>query len=99
MAEKQKAEQPRVLLTQDDDGKLKAVTGVDEKSGKLKTADPTRENAGSFLQFDTHGNPLENFMKRFAEQSRNPSHTAGLLSSNKKFFEMIIFAKIIHAHQ
>jgi hypothetical protein len=35
MAEKQKAEQPKVLLAQDEDGKLKAVTGVDEKSGNV----------------------------------------------------------------
>jgi hypothetical protein len=96
MAEKQKTEQPKVLLTQDEDGKLKAVTGVDEKSGKLKTADPTKENAGSFLQFDTRGNPLENFMKKFSEQSQNPSHTglwavaAGAVEKIAGFLDKII---------
>ena len=74
MAEKIKNEEPKVLLTQGEDGKLKAVTGIGE-DGKLKTTDPTKENADSFFKFDTHGNALDNFFKKFSEQSNHPSHT------------------------
>jgi hypothetical protein len=74
MAEKIKNEEPKVLLTQGEDGKLKAVTGIGE-DGKLKTTGPTKENADSFFKFDTHGNALDNFLKKFSEQSNNPSHT------------------------
>ena len=64
-----------VLLVRDENGRMKVVTGVDEAGGKLKTAAPIKENAPAFLQFDTNGNALENFFKRFSEQARHPSHT------------------------
>jgi hypothetical protein len=99
MAEKQKNEQPKVLLAQDENGKLQAVTGVDEKGGKLKTAAPTKENADAFLKFDTRGNPLESFLKKFSEQANHPSHTgmyavaAGAVDKIGAFLEKIIQIK------
>jgi hypothetical protein len=72
-AVKQVVEDPKVLLTQGDDGKLKAI--AEGKDGKLKTVDPVKENADSFLKIDTRGNALENFFKKFSEQFKNPSHT------------------------
>jgi hypothetical protein len=70
---KLKDEDPKVLLTQGDDGKLKAI--AEGKDGKLKTVDPVKENADSFLKIDTRSNALENFFKKFSEQFKNPSHT------------------------
>lgn len=40
---KVKNEEPKVLLTQGEDGKLKVISG--EQDGKLKTVDPKKENA------------------------------------------------------
>lgn len=74
MDEKVKNEDPKVLLTQGEDGKMKAIAkeGAD---GKVKTVNPTKENADSFLQIDTRGNALENFFKKFSAQFNHPSHT------------------------
>lgn len=74
MDEKVKNEDPKVLLTQGEDGKMKAIAkeGAD---GKLKTVSPTKENADSFLKIDTRGNALENFFKKFSAQFNHPSHT------------------------
>jgi hypothetical protein len=51
--------EPKVLLTQGEDGKLKVIAG--EQDGKLKTVDPKKENADQFMKIDTNGNALENF--------------------------------------
>jgi hypothetical protein len=74
MDEKIKNEDPKVLLTRGEDGKMKAIAG-EGKDGKLKTVDPTKENADNFLKIDTRGNALENFFKKFSEQLKTPSHT------------------------
>lgn len=87
MDEKIKKEEPKVLLTQGEDGKLKAVTGMD-KDGKLSTVDPTKENSDKFLQISSNGNLLENFMKKFSGQFDKPSHT-GLYAVTGKAIEMI----------
>lgn len=70
---KVKTKEPKVLLTCGDDGKLKAIAG--EQDGKLKTVEPTKENADQFMKIDTNGNALENFFKKFAAQFSHPSHT------------------------
>lgn len=72
--QKVKNEEPKVLLTQGEDGKLKAIAG--EQDGKLKTVDPKKENADQFMKIDTNGNALENFFKKFSAQFSHPSHTA-----------------------
>ncbi|MBN9302520.1 MULTISPECIES: DUF3945 domain-containing protein [Dysgonomonas] len=70
---KVKSEEPKVLLTQGEDGKLKVITG--EQDGKLKTVEPTKENADQFLKVDTNSNFLENFFKKMSAQFNHPSHT------------------------
>lgn len=70
---KVKSEEPKVLLTQGEDGKLKVIAG--EQDGKLKTVEPTKENADQFMKIDTNGNFLENFFKKFSAQFSHPSHT------------------------
>lgn len=73
MDEKVKTDEPKVLLTQGEDGKLKAIAG--EQDGKLKTVAPTKENADQFMKIDTNGNALENFFKKLSAQFSHPSHT------------------------
>ena len=93
-AAKQVAEDPKVLLTQGDDGKLKAI--AESRDGKLKTVDPVKENADSFLKIDTRGNALENFVKKFSAQFKNPSHTGIYAVSKDAVFKMADFlGKII----
>lgn len=72
--QKVKKEEPKILLTLGDDGKLKAVTGM-EKDGKLNTVNPTKENADKFFEINPNGNLLENFYKKFSAQYEKPSHT------------------------
>lgn len=74
MEQKMKNDEPVVLLAVTADGRLKAVIGL-EKDGKLKTADPTRENSDKFFQINPNGNILENFMQKFSGQYEKPSHT------------------------
>ncbi len=73
MDEKVKTDEPKVLLTQGEDGKLKAIAG--EQDGKIKTVNPTKENADQFMKIDTNGNALENFFKKLSAQFSHPSHT------------------------
>ena len=84
---KQVSEDPKVLLTHGEDGKLKAIAGA-SKDGKLTTVNPTRENADSFLKIDMRGNALENFFKKFSEQLKTPSHT-GLYAISSKALDMM----------
>ncbi|GHU63043.1 hypothetical protein FACS1894123_05060 [Bacteroidia bacterium] len=87
MDEKVKKGDRQVLLAvvdaEDGQGKtLKAVTGLDDK-GKLKTVSPDKNNQSSFLEIDTNRNLLENFFKKFLEQSKNPAHTGFYLVAQK----------------
>lgn len=90
MEEEAKNEDPKVLLTQGEDGKMKAIAkeGAD---GRVKTVDPTKENADSFLKIDTRGNALENFFKKFSAQFKNPSHTGIYAVSIKAVDKMAVF--------
>jgi len=60
-----------------EDGKLKAVKGVDE-NGKLQTVDPQQAQQGDFIKIDKNADLLENFFKNFFNQAKNPSHTGFL---------------------
>ena len=91
---KVKSEEPKVLLTQGEDGKLKVIAG--EQDGKLKTVEPTKANADQFLKVDTNSNFLENFFKKFSAQFSHPSHTGvyavGMSAVDKiaAFFDKLI---------
>lgn len=67
MDEKVKTDEPKVLLTQSEDGKLKAIAG--EQDGKIRTVDPTKENADQFMKIDTKGNALGNSLRSFRHSS------------------------------
>ncbi len=94
MEEKVKNEDPKVLLTQGEDGKMKAIAG-EGKDGKLRTVDPTKENADNFLKIDTRGNALENFFMKFSAQFKNPSHTGIYTVSAKAVDKMVAFMEKI----
>lgn len=69
----EKIKDQEVLLVKDQkDENLKAVTGTDEKGG-LKTVPPTAEHEQSFLKFDKHSNALENFLSNFMRQFKHPT--------------------------
>jgi hypothetical protein len=102
MDEKVRNEDPKVLLTQGEDGKMKAIAkeGAD---GKMKTIDPTKENADSFLKIDTRNNALENFFKKFSAQFKHPSHTgiyvvsANAVDKMAAFFDKVVKIGIVNS--
>lgn len=51
---------------------LKAVTGLDP-NGTPRTVPPDKGNLADFLTIDKNGNVLENFFKKFLEQSKSPA--------------------------
>lgn len=70
----------KVLLMADADSPqaLKAVTGLDP-NGTPRTVPTDKGNMADFLAIDKNGNALENFFKKFLEQSKNPAHTGFFL--------------------
>ena len=60
---------------------LKAVTGMD-KNGNPSTVNPDKANIADFLVIDKNGNALENFFKKFLEQTKNPAHTGFFLMTH-----------------
>ena len=97
MDEQIKNDEPKVLLTKGEDGKLKAVMGMN-KDGTLNTVDPTKENSDKFFAINSNGNPLENFMQKFSGQYEHPSHTGlyavavGAVDKISAFLDKIIQA-------
>jgi len=80
MNEKLSDSKKRVLLTTDaaNPQALKAVTSMDQ-SGIPRTVSPDGANIADFLAIDKNGNALENFFKKFLEQTKNPAHTGFFL--------------------
>lgn len=52
---------------------VRAVSGIDEQ-GKVKTVPADERNENSFLKFDKNSSILENFIKNFWSQLKNPTH-------------------------
>lgn len=52
---------------------VQAVSGIDEK-GKAKTVPVNKKNENSFLKFDKNSSILENFIKNFWSQLKEPTH-------------------------
>lgn len=75
MDENVKNDAKQVMLVQNaDDGRLQAVTSVDQ-DGNIQTAAPTDQNVASLLNVNTQDSALEAFFKKFMEQAQNPVHT------------------------
>ena len=52
---------------------VRAVSGIDVQ-GKVKTVPADERNENSFLKFDKNSSILENFIKNFWSQLKNPTH-------------------------
>ncbi|HEY5511772.1 MAG TPA: DUF3945 domain-containing protein, partial [Prolixibacteraceae bacterium] len=80
MDEKLSDSKKQVLLMTDaaNPQALKAVTGLDQ-NGNPRTVNPDGANMADFLAIDKNGNALENFFKKFLEQTKNPAHTGFFL--------------------
>ena len=80
MDEKLSDSKKQVLLMTDaaNPQALKAVTGLD-KNGIPRTVSPDGANMAYLLAIDKNGNALENFFKKFVEQTKNPAHTGFFL--------------------
>ncbi len=74
MAEELKQEQEVLLVSNEGSDQLEVVSKVDE-NGALKTIAPKQANEADFLKFDKHSNMLENFLKNYFAQAKNPKHT------------------------
>ena len=62
-----------VLIVRDEKtGEISVVAGLDA-DGSPKRTPAKAENAQSFLQFDRHGDMLDNFFKNFFRQCKEPS--------------------------
>ena len=53
---------------------VRAVSGIDGQ-GKVKTVPADERNENSFLKFDKNSSILENFIKNFWSQLKNPTHS------------------------
>jgi len=62
-----------LLVLDKQKNKIQAVTGIDE-NGKLKTADPTKENQSQFMRVDKHGDLFSNFFSNFWRQLKDPTN-------------------------
>lgn len=62
-----------ILLVFDKEKKtINAVKGIDE-NGELQTVPPKQEHNNDFLKVDKQGNTLENFLKNFFSQLKDPT--------------------------
>ena len=69
----QKKKEKDVLIVRDEKtGEISVVAGID-KDGNPKRTPAKAEKAQDFLQFDRHGDVLDNFFKNFVRQCKEPS--------------------------
>ncbi|HBL74289.1 MAG: hypothetical protein A2W90_18215 [Bacteroidetes bacterium GWF2_42_66] len=89
MDEKISTDDKKVLLVKDaNDGKVKAVTCMDEK-GIIQTEEPTAKNQRSLFAVNTNEAMLETFFKKMVEQAQQPSHTGFFLMTEKMLDKLV----------
>lgn len=89
MDEKISNDNKKVLLVKEaNGGKVKAVTGMDEK-GAIQTEEPTAKNQNSLFAVNTNEAMLEAFFKKMVEQAQQPSHTGFFLMTEKMLDKLI----------
>lgn len=89
MDEKISNDDKKVLLVKDaNDGKVKAVTGMDEK-GNIETEEPSAKNQNSLFAVNTNEAMLETFFKKMVEQAQLPSHTGFFLMTEKMLDKLV----------
>ena len=70
---KKKDEKDVLVVRDEKTGEISVVAGLNA-DGTPKRIPAKAENAQSFLQFDRHGDVLDNFFKNFFRQCQEPSH-------------------------
>ncbi len=89
MDEKISNDDKKVLLVKDaNDGKVKAVTGMDEK-GNIETEEPSAKNQNSLFAVNTNEAMLEAFFKKMVEQVQQPTHTGFFLMTEKMLDKLV----------
>ena len=89
MDEKQTNEAKQVMLVQQaDDGRIRAVTGMDSV-GNLHTVEPTQQNFADLLNVNTQDSALETFFKKFMQEAENPSHTGIFIMTENALDKLI----------
>lgn len=69
---KKKTEKDVLIVRDEKTGEISVVAGLDADGSPRRT--PAKaENAQSFLQFDRHGDVLDNFFRNFYRQCKDPS--------------------------
>ncbi len=87
--EKQTNDAKQVMLVQQaDDGRIRAVTGVDSV-GNLHTVEPTQQNVSNLLNVNTQDAALETFFKKFMQEAENPSHTGIFIMTENALDKLI----------
>lgn len=69
---KKKDEKDVLVVRDEKTGEISVVAGLNA-DGTPKRTPAKAENAQSFLQFDRHGDVLDNFFKNFFRQCKEPS--------------------------
>ena len=69
---KKKDEKDVLIVRDEKTGEISVVAGLNA-DGKPKRTPAKAENAQSFLQFDRHGDVLDNFFRNFFRQCKEPS--------------------------
>ena len=69
---KKKSEKDVLVVRDEKTGEISVVAGLNA-DGTPKRTPAKAENAQSFLQFDRHGDVLDNFFKNFFRQCKEPS--------------------------
>ena len=69
---KKKDEKDVLVVRDEKTGEISVVAGLNA-DGSPKRIPAKAENAQSFLQFDRHGDVLDNFFKNFFRQCKEPS--------------------------
>lgn len=89
MDEKISNDDKKVLLVKEaNGGKVKAVTGMDEK-GNIQTTEPAAKNQNSLFAVNTNEAMLETFFKKMVEQAQRPSHTGFFLMTEKMLDKLV----------
>ena len=69
---KKKDEKDVLVVRDEKTGEISVVAGLNA-DGSPKRIPAKAENSQSFLQFDRHGDVLDNFFKNFFRQCKEPS--------------------------
>ena len=71
--EQKKKKQEDVLVVRDEKtGEISVVAGLDAR-GYPKRAQAKAEHSQEFLRFDRHGDAIDNFMRNFYRQCKEPT--------------------------